>query len=352
MSWLPEHLPGERLAIKIWQTITDGGIGGLLSPWQIRRIGRARSDVRRQEIQTLAQAKRDAADILAGRKTLDETGRLIETRSDEKALPSPASGAVAAPSSQPLPQIEYLDQEQKLLTLDRSVNLRATIAMAEDEAAAVADEAVSDAPVDPDWFARWRTNTEDIHDDEMRRLWARILAGETKQPQSFSLHTLDFMRRLSREDAALIEKVAPFTCGRDLFRADAGEKVMEKTGLSLSVFLELQDLGVISGVAAFGLQKQIWSLRADSFSNPIRFWNKALMVQAADHTKRVNLPAYAVTKVGLQVMSLGKFQANDEYVRAIAKTIAMQGFEVSMGDVQEIENKQYLIVNAHPVSAD
>jgi hypothetical protein len=224
--------------------------------------------------------------------------------------------------------------------------------MAEDEAAAVADEAVSDAPVDPDWFARWRTNAEDIHDDEMRRLWARILAGETKQPESFSLHTLDFMRRLSKEDAALIEKVAPFTCGRDLFRGAASEKVLESRGLTLGVFIELQELGVMSGVEAVGLQKQFTSNQVDRFGRPFRFWNKALMVQADDPAKKIQLPVYGITKVGLQVMSLGKFQADDEYVRAIAKIIATQGFQVSIGDVQEVDNKQFMIVNAQPIFAD
>jgi hypothetical protein len=42
MAWvevkLPDKIPGERLMIKIWGTVTEGGIGGLLSPWQIKRV--------------------------------------------------------------------------------------------------------------------------------------------------------------------------------------------------------------------------------------------------------------------------------------------------------------------------
>lgn len=32
-------IPGEKLIIKLWETIADKGIGSLLKPWQIRREG-------------------------------------------------------------------------------------------------------------------------------------------------------------------------------------------------------------------------------------------------------------------------------------------------------------------------
>ncbi len=39
-------LPGEKLLIKLWETITEKGIGSLLSPWQTIRTGKARNEVR------------------------------------------------------------------------------------------------------------------------------------------------------------------------------------------------------------------------------------------------------------------------------------------------------------------
>ena len=61
--------PGEKLLIRLCDTI-ENGIGGLLSPWQIRRTGRARLDVHRDEFLALAQAERDVDDIRSGRKRL------------------------------------------------------------------------------------------------------------------------------------------------------------------------------------------------------------------------------------------------------------------------------------------
>ncbi len=41
-------LPGEKLLIKMWETLVERGIGGLLTPWQTIREGRAMNEVRRQ----------------------------------------------------------------------------------------------------------------------------------------------------------------------------------------------------------------------------------------------------------------------------------------------------------------
>jgi hypothetical protein len=66
--------PGEKLIIRLWETLVEKGIGGLLRPWQLRREERARLDVRREELITLAQGERDAEDIRAGRKELAQVG--------------------------------------------------------------------------------------------------------------------------------------------------------------------------------------------------------------------------------------------------------------------------------------
>ena len=56
--------PGEKLVIRLWETIADKGIGGFLKPWQIKREGMAHLEVRRAELLALAQTKKDVEDIL------------------------------------------------------------------------------------------------------------------------------------------------------------------------------------------------------------------------------------------------------------------------------------------------
>ena len=70
--------PGEKLVLRLWETVIQKGIGGLLSPWQTRRTERARIDVQREERLALAQTERDIEAIKFGRNHFTADYRLVE----------------------------------------------------------------------------------------------------------------------------------------------------------------------------------------------------------------------------------------------------------------------------------
>jgi hypothetical protein len=82
----------------------------------------------------------------------------------------------------------------------------------------------------------------------------------------------------------------------------------------------------------------------------LQFWNKGLLVRSPE-PKQLTLAAYSITKVGAQVMSLGKFEANNEFVLAVGQMILERGFELSMGDAREMPNKpdEFELFNARPL---
>ncbi|SIS67376.1 hypothetical protein SAMN05421686_103208 [Thalassolituus maritimus] len=60
--------PGETLLIKMWETLAEKGIGSLLAPWHEKRMGEARSQVRKQEMLVIAEAEREAEAIRSGER--------------------------------------------------------------------------------------------------------------------------------------------------------------------------------------------------------------------------------------------------------------------------------------------
>ena len=72
------EFPGEKLLIRLWETIAEKGIGGWLRPWQNRREGQSQIDVQREALLVFAQTERDIKDIRSGRKILSSDGQLLE----------------------------------------------------------------------------------------------------------------------------------------------------------------------------------------------------------------------------------------------------------------------------------
>src|SRR5690554_2188339 len=70
------------------------------------------------------------------------------------------------------------------------------------------EQSVSEEPVNKDWSKRFFNIAEDVSDEEMQEIWARILTGEIKKPNSYSLRTLELLKNLSKTEADTFMKFA------------------------------------------------------------------------------------------------------------------------------------------------
>jgi hypothetical protein len=71
------------------------------------------------------------------------------------------------------------------------------------QAAGLLPDTVSEKPVDRDWSARFFSEVQDIGNEEMQTVWAKLLAGEVTQPGAFSHRTLWVVKNLAPIEAAL-----------------------------------------------------------------------------------------------------------------------------------------------------
>lgn len=102
------------------------------------------------------------------------------------------------------------------------------------------DEQVSEEPVEKDWMTRFLNIAEEVSDDDMQNIWARVLAGEIKKPKSYSLRTLDVLRNISVDEAKLLVKVSNYLL-------DINYICTEDFALSLDDSICLDDIGMLCG---------------------------------------------------------------------------------------------------------
>ena len=316
---------GEKLVIRLWETVTGKGIGTLLSPWKTRREGRARTDVRREELLMLAQTARDAEDIQAGRKSLAADYQLQEH-------PEQAPLALREDSA-------FRDAAASVKRNRIAQEVRAEVNVS--KALLSAEAGLEDDPqtpperkVDDDWLFRWRDAASVVSAEELQTLWGRVLAGEIKSPGSFSLRTLEFLKNLSHEEALQITKMSPFVINRDALLRD--NKLLDSLGITLDFLLNIQDLGILFGVDALGIEQTISSRNTEKFEQSIVSHNRVLMVTHEDAGKKINLKIYALTSLGRQVLELGSFEAHDVYLRSVGQTICDQGFKVQIARYKQV----------------
>ena len=324
MALLPDTAPGEKLLLRVWDTLIRDGIGALLSPWQIRREGRARAEVRAEEMARLAQAEQDIADIRAGRKRIDVKGNIVETPAEEETnyVHLDISGL-----------LRKAHNEELLREAKRQINLSRIALATEEEAAIEQDSEVASEQPDPDWLSKWRTSAQDVSDEEMQQLWARILSGELKRPGSYSFHAVELLSRLSAADARIVSEIAPYVV--DGFIPKGADKEF-----GFGKLLIMQELNIIQ----LNLAKTI-EIKEEVEASLVSH-DKVLIIDRASSPVKITLNVHRVTGVGVQLLSLGKFKSNTSSLERHAKVYLDKGLRVRLADITAKSGETIWFTNA------
>jgi len=339
---------GEKLLIKLWETLAKDGVGSLASPWQIKREGKAHAEVRRDEMLMFAQAEVEVEQIKLGKKKLRNDGRLIELSGSKNIEDGFVDYLGRLEPTISLDSFsDKVEQQRKAEDIQQEININKTIGLAEEELLRSQQEP-SEKEVDSDWLSRWRDHAKSTNNEELRQIWGRTLAGEVKSPGSYSLRTLEFIKNLSQEEAVAISKLGQFAIGRSIFKCPQ----LEKQGINFNFLLQMDDLGIVNGVQGgqvSGLELSFNSREADKFSTVLVNRNQVLLIEAEDPKKKLAIGCYQISKIGTEVLSLGDFSANEEYLRELGDEIKKKGFDVKIALWVQTHAGHGRYFNAKPV---
>lgn len=320
--------PGEKLVIKLWETLVEKGIGSALLPYHEKRMGNARNAVRRQELLMLAEAEKTADLIRADKARLLSNGEL-EMLDDTSDISNASISERIEPTIS-LETISEISRHRERTEWERKeINSSKAILIAEE---ILANDSQDPKPgtIDDDWLYSWRECAGNVSSEELQDLWGRVLAGEIKSPGSFSLRTLEFIKSLSRPEAELISKTAKFVVSGRIIRDK--EKHLEESGIDFDSLLLLQEIGVITGVDSVGLNSTFSTQADDRYFQALISQNKVILIEHDDKNRKISLPTFILTRTGQQVLNLASFEADIEYLRSIAKDLAKQGYIVKLAD--------------------
>lgn len=173
------------------------------------------------------------------------------------------------------------------------------------------DEKVSSEPVDKSWMIRFLDIAETISDDDLRDLWARVLAGEIKRPNSYSLRTLDVLRNITKKEAELIVKCSNFVMGDSICTEDFA--------LTLEEQLLLDDIGIIYG-------EQLYTKLTPTTGKMQFLLNRQMLLWIyAPVNLHMSVKCHKLTKAGRDILCL--IQENDyvDFAINLAQHLKKQG---------------------------
>lgn len=178
-------------------------------------------------------------------------------------------------------------------------------------------------PVSEDWASRFFSAAQEVSNEQMQSLWAKILAGEIRKPNSFSLRTLDVVRNLSETEARLFEKVSPFAIHPNIghppfvpFILNVAGAYFEKQGLDFGEIITLSDAGLMNEA------RLSINLSTEPGETVCQFGTRVLVIP---ERKPVGSTVMVFTRAGAELLSLTKAETPPGYIEEFLRHFGLSG---------------------------
>lgn len=301
--------------------VLSQGVGALAKPYLIRKT----ADAKAYEIKIIAQSIKEHQNNLKAIEYDKEKLSLqsLDTKSIKKelALEERTKNRIIYKEQRRQKNIESITQNAaKYLETETSV---------------------SDEPLDDDWITRFFNYAEDITNEEMQVLWGQILAGEIKQPESYSLRALELLRNITKEEAQVFSKAAKFVISSwnspFLFKG-ANEKSLESYGLSFDDQLLLTEIGILQAESMITRY-----LKSDDKDTTVLFVSGKYLIKTVKkaNTPDHNIPIFRFSKIGIELLKLVSTEVNEKYIKELCLSLDNENIDVEYSFILSIINNQY-----------
>ena len=303
---------------------TASGIGAvagpMLAPWRARREA--------ESLRIAAEGEADSLRIIAAAQA-EARDTLVSTASDVQ-----GEIEIAETVRQ---RIQF--QEEK-----RQRNIGSVVGQA---AELLGDKEVPDQEPDHDWTARFFNYIQDVSSEEMRLLWAKVLAGEIEQPGSVSIRALSILRNLDQPTAKLFQVLCSACVSLSLgggravdarvpsLGSNAVENALEEFGLQFNNLNILNEHGlIISDYNSWYDMKVCIGIPGSSINQPFsvvrvpfRFQDRHwVLVPSAPRTagNEFRLHGVSLTQVGAELSKIVELESMPKYQQALADFFGSQ----------------------------
>lgn len=194
--------------------------------------------------------------------------------------------------------------------------------------------------LDPDWFFSFVEMAEEVNSPAMQELWGKIFAVEISRPGTFSLSTLQILKRLTQKDAQIFKTAVSLASRKkgeytprlvfgyhqrsniwSVFNLKKDHYLnLAEFGLAYPNLLSLMNLGLI-----YNSEIESGELNTESRSQ----WRVGKQsIHLAPKRKGLTLHYYKFTATGSELFKLVSGSPNIQYMETLKATLS-KGFDIN-----------------------
>lgn len=183
--------------------------------------------------------------------------------------------------------------------------------------------------IDNDWLHNFFEKSKLISDEEMRTLWAKILAGEANKPQTYSKRTVHCIAEMDKNDAKMFSNLCSFQVysgtSIPLIYDDTNE-IYTKNGIDFSALKHLEYIGLITfnELTSFIFKKQQKKIKA-------YYYDIAMIIEfSKEDNNDFNVGKIMFTKTGKELAQIAGGNKQEGFIEYLLTKWKDLGFKASL----------------------
>lgn len=201
-------------------------------------------------------------------------------------------------------------------------------------------ESVSDEPVDSDWVSRFFNSVENIGNEEIQKIWGRMLAGEIKSPNTYSFRTMEILKNMTTKEIELFQKLASIciSINNDYF-ISSNVEILGKFGLIFSDLILLEECGLLS-IQELSINPLITENK-EKFLSQDRYQSFISLKKIG--VRKLTYNVFRLSKSACQLVDILSIEKNNEYFFEILRNIIglNQGINIEVYESIIVGNNEF-----------
>ncbi|MBI2472517.1 MAG: DUF2806 domain-containing protein [Planctomycetes bacterium] len=184
--------------------------------------------------------------------------------------------------------------------------------------------------VEDDWITNFFDKCRIVSDDDMQKLWSRVLAGEANSPGAFSRRTVNLLADLDKNDAELFMRLCSFgwVIGNIVpLVYDVQDAVYKRNGINFNTLAHLESLGFIQ----FNNITDFQRLELPKKFTAFYYGKPAELTFSKDAGNKLELGKVRLTRAGQEIASICESKPVDGFYDFVYNRWACQSLVSKRG---------------------
>ena len=181
------------------------------------------------------------------------------------------------------------------------------------------EQEVSKDPVSQTWLSNFFESAGHVEEEDLQKIWGRLLAGEIKQPNSYSLRTMNLLRNMTTREARIFQAISPFVVvANNQYVVPSDKELYTKYKIKYAQILQLDECGLIN---AQGLLSLTFSSGSGGEVHIYNYDLFARLLEKAGINMHLQINIYPLTVAGKELFNVIARDSNQDFFKDYIKRI-------------------------------